>query len=431
MSSGLLMECRLARGYTLEDTPDALAYLLIKVMPDSTIQVGSLPLNISLVIDVSRSMAGEKIRYACEAAKLLVKSLRDEDLVSLITFSDEATLLVPTTEPSDKPHILSEIDGIKIQSGTRMSLGMDRSVREIQRTSSPDNVSQIILLTDGQTENQKQCRNIAIQAREKQIGITTIGIGKKYNEGLLAQIADATLGRFYHLKTPPQIVDIFQKEFDNATDSAISRVSLSLRLEHSVRLESLDRIFPSSAKLQTRSEVRGKVLTADIGAVGKDRPIIVGAQLKLPARPPGNVKVAHVSISYSIPSQEIEDITCSRDVFTEYTSDQSLCTQVDREVIGYFSQINAQKFIEQAIAETKQGNISDATRSLFEAQEITQRLGNLPLAENIKEAIKELGRSGTISENGIKTIKAGSRFTIRLDKAKVSAWDKDNVEESE
>jgi Ca-activated chloride channel family protein len=173
-------------------------------------------------------------------------------------------------------------------------------------------------------------------------------------------------------------------------------------------------------------------LTADIGAVGKDRPIIVGAQLKLPPRPPGNVKVAHVSISYSIPSQEIEDNTCSRDVFMEYTSDQSLCTQVDREVIGYFSQINAQKFIEQAIAETKQGNISDATRSLFEAQEITQRLGNLPLAENIKETIKELGRSGTISENGIKTIKAGSRFTIRLDKAKNSEWDndKDNVKES-
>ncbi len=37
MSSELSIECKLARDYTLGNVNDSLAYLLIKVIPDSTV----------------------------------------------------------------------------------------------------------------------------------------------------------------------------------------------------------------------------------------------------------------------------------------------------------------------------------------------------------------------------------------------------------
>lgn len=419
MSSDLSIECKLARDYAMENVGDTLAYLLVKLAPDASIHTETLPLNLGLIIDVSRSMKGDKIKFACESAKLLIRSLRPDDWVSVISFSDEARTIIPATQALDKASILSLIDGIRIQSGTRMFLGMDMGLREMRKAGFSNKINQVILLTDGETENEDQCRYIAERERENHVVISTLGVGKKYNELLLSQISDVSLGRFYHLSTPEQIGSILQKEVDDASVSIISEASLSLNLTQGVRLESLDRIFPGSVKLQPRSEADSRILAVDIGALKKNEPMILGVQLKLPARPAGRLKIAQLSFNYSIPSLQIEDSIENRDVFLEYTSDQSLCSKVDREVVSYFNQINAQQYVEQALTETKRGNIAGATQSLSQAQEITQRLGNLPLTEKIKEAKDELTRKGTISEDGLKTIKAGSRVTVRIDKTQL------------
>jgi Ca-activated chloride channel homolog len=415
MSSGLSIECRLARDYAMENVDDTLAYLLIKLTPNVPVQTRVLPINLNLVIDVSRSMKGDKINFAREAAKLLVSSLREDDWVSVITFSDYAKVVVPASQVTNRPLIFSLIDKIRIQNGTRMFLGMDAGVREIRKVEFVNKISRIILLTDGETEGEDQCRKIAEHERENHLVITTLGIGEKYNENLLSHISDATLGLFYHLKDPRQISDIMKKEFENASDSVITETKLSLNLGENVRLDSLDRIFPGCVRLQPRLEAGGKILVVDIGSIQREDTTILGAQLKLPSHSAGRWQIAEVSVNYKVPGLCIEDIAESSNIFVEYTGDQTLCKRVDREVTGYFNQISTQKLIEQAITETKQGNITGATRSLAQAQEITQRLGNLPLAETIKITKEELTKKGVISEEGVKTIKAGSRFTIKLD----------------
>jgi hypothetical protein len=89
---------------------------------------------------------------------------------------------------------------------------------------------------------------------------------------------------------------------------------------------------------------------------------------------------------------------------------------VDREVVAYFNQLNAQNLIEQAIRETKVGNISAATQILSQAQLITQRIGNVPLTKSIEQATQELKEKGTISSEAMKTVRAGSSQTIRIEK---------------
>jgi serpin B len=415
MSSSLAMDCKLARDYTLENAGDTLAYLLIKLTPVSSLNTSTLPINLCLVIDVSRSMKGDKITSAVEAAKTLVNSLKAEDWVSVITFSDEAKVTVSASQAGDRKRILSLIDEIRIQSSTRMFLGMEMGALEMNRAGLDDKINQMILLTDGETENGELCLEIAQREKATNLIITTLGCGKKYNENLLAQISDTTLGRFYHLNDPSQISSILQKEFRTASDSFIPAAKLSLSLEQGVRLESLDRIFPNCVRLQPASEAGGKILSCEIGAIQKESPTIMGAQLKLPSHAAGRSRVAEVSVNYDIPDLQTEDCVQNYSVTVEYTSYQELCGLVDQEVINYFNQINSQKLVEKAINETKRGDVAGATRSLTQAQEITRRLGNISLAEAIKIAKDELSQKGIISEEGLKTIKANSRFTVKID----------------
>jgi len=411
----LTIECKLARRYTMENVPDALAYLLIEAVPNVPINMRSLPLNISLVIDVSGSMKGQKIKYAVEAAKLVVTSLSEDDWVSIITFSDEAEAIVSSTKGFNKAAIFSALDRIRTLSGTRMQHGMEMGIREMRKAGFSGKANRMIILTDGETEGEEWCRTIALQEKENNVVISTLGIGEKYNEYLLDDISSATLGSFFHLKAPEQISHIFQSEIIDASAAALSNVTLSLNLFNDVTLESIDRIFPSSVRLQPRIENEGKTFAVDVGNLKKDEPAVFGTKLKLPARPAGQVTIAEVVVTYSIPSLQVEDRVETEKIIVEYTNSPELCGSVDREVIGYFNQLNAQSLIEQAVEEARAGNADAATRALTQAHAITDRLGNRPLTETIKQTVEELEQKGMLSADGVKTIKAGSRQTIRID----------------
>jgi Ca-activated chloride channel family protein len=415
----LTIECKLARRYTMENVPDALTYLLIEAVPNVPMGVRSLPLNISLVIDVSASMKGQKIKYAVEAAKLVITSLSEDDWVSIITFSDEAEAIVSSTKGFNKAATFSALDKIRTLSGTRMQHGMEMGIREMRKAGFSGKANRMIILTDGETEGEEWCRTIASQEKENNVVISTLGIGEKYNEYLLDDISSVTLGSFFHLKTPQQISDIFQSEITDASTAALSNVTLSLNLLSDVALESINRIFPSSVKLQPRIENEGNTFTEDVGNLKKDEPATFGAKLKLPARPAGQVTIAKVVVTYSIPSLHIKDKVETRAVVVEYTNSPDLCGSVDREVIGYFNQLNAQSLIEQAVEEAHAGNTDAAMRALTQAHTITERLGNRPLTETIGETIEELEQKGMLSPDGVKTIKAGSRQTVIIDETKL------------
>jgi len=153
----------------------------------------------------------------------------------------------------------------------------------------------------------------------------------------------------------------------------------------------------------------------DLGNLKKDEPAVFGAKLKLPARPSGQITIARAAITYSIPSLHIKDRVETRDIIVEYTCSPDLCGSVDREIIGYFNQLNAQNLIEQAVEEARSGKTDAAAKALAQAHAITERLGNRPLTQTIQQTIEELEQKGMLSADGVKAIKAGSRQTVILD----------------
>jgi len=214
--STVTLECRLARNYVLENVAGSLAYLLVKATPNPEVSFGSLPLNLGLVIDVSRSMKGKKIECAREASKFVVESLSPEDTVSVVIFSDDARAIVPLSEARDKDAILSAIDRIGTVSGTRMYCGIETALAEMRKGAKRGSISRMVILTDGETEGEERCLAIAEERIRGNLVISTFGIGDEYNEVLVKTIADTCLGGTYHLQMPEEMQGHFQTEVDAA-----------------------------------------------------------------------------------------------------------------------------------------------------------------------------------------------------------------------
>jgi|GEM_PF-1502024 len=416
----ITLSCKLARDYTMENEPDALAYLLIKLVPNAAIDFGSLPANLCLVIDVSGSMRGQKIKNAKQAAKYVVNALKPIDTVSVVIFSDEARAIVPAAKVIDKFPILSAIDKISIVGGTRMYHGLEVGVREIRRGATPHTINRMIVLTDGETEGEEQCLTIARQEAQNNLVITTFGIGTTYNEEFLKELSDTTLGSFYHLQTPEQISSEFARELAAISAAVISNVKLSLNLAKDVHLEELHRIYPSIARLVPELDAEGRIASVMVGNLRKDDKTVFGAQLRLPSRSAGRVRIAQVFAAYSIPSLQLEDRVERSDVIIHYTADRDLCGRADKEVISYFNQLIAQSLADEAMRQAKAGNISGATRALNQAMLFTQKIGNMPLTRNIEAAVRELKQKGTISADLMKTVRAGSGHTVKIEEEELS-----------
>ncbi len=62
-----------------------------------SVTLDRLPLNVLLVLDVSSSVAGDKLTHLIDAGRMLVRALRPGDRAALITFSQQVHVDVPLT----------------------------------------------------------------------------------------------------------------------------------------------------------------------------------------------------------------------------------------------------------------------------------------------------------------------------------------------
>jgi VWFA-related protein len=84
-----------------------------------SVSLDRVPLSMTIVLDTSTSMEGERIKDLIDAGQALVKSLRDEDEAALITFAESVRFRVPMTH--DRARLLAVLPQLVAEGYTSLN----------------------------------------------------------------------------------------------------------------------------------------------------------------------------------------------------------------------------------------------------------------------------------------------------------------------
>ena len=152
------------------------------------------PVNLSIVLDRSGSMSGERIERAKEAAIEAVSRLAPDDILSLVVYDNNADTLIPARRVGAGREIEAIIRSIRVGGSTALYAGVNQGASELRKNIEDRRyVHRIILLSDGQANQgpstPDELGRLGAALVKEGISVTTIGVGLGYNEDLMTRLA--------------------------------------------------------------------------------------------------------------------------------------------------------------------------------------------------------------------------------------------------
>ncbi len=411
-SSPLSMQPILSHS-TIKATPaEQACYVMLEISPSKDLPTSRLPLNLCLVLDKSTSMQGIRLQQVKEATRQIIDYLEPEDTLSLVVFSDKAEVLLPGQKNVDKALAKSVASTIQPSGGTEMLQGLLAGLQEIQANRSEMSVNHIILLTDGRTYgDDEECLKQAEWAGLNQISLSTMGIGADWNEDLLEKMADVSGGSSTYIDTPRRIVESFKATVRELSTIVARDVSLAIDLADNVTLHEAFQIAPHIRRL----DVNDDHLLA-LGPLGTNNRKIIILELRITNAQPDKQPLMRLNVMGDVPTQLSQQTENWTDITVNVSNDTDTDVVIPPVIITALGKLAIYKMQEKAMRDMAAGNIIAATQRL---ETMATRLLNLGETELARAALLEAGRlarTGSLSSEGRKKIRYGTRSLSILPK---------------
>lgn len=235
----------LSLGYGYAPTADNSSYaLFVHLGMSSNIRPEEFrrtPLALALVVDRSGSMWKENMGAVKTALRSLVARLTPDDEICLISFNEDAELLLPPMRVSDKAAILAAIDSLKADGGTSIEAGLTMGFAQLTALPTRPGVSKrLMLFTDalpnvGRTDS-ASFRALTERYASQGIGLTAFGVGVDFGQELVYHISQLRGGNFFYLETPEKIAKVFDKEFDYLVTPLVYDLDVTIKTPSGLKL---------------------------------------------------------------------------------------------------------------------------------------------------------------------------------------------------
>lgn len=238
--------------YQLATTQDGyVVSVLLRLSGTAPAGSARTPLNLSVVLDRSGSMAGAKLAAAREAAAFLVRRLHPDDTVSVVAYDTAVTTVAPPSTGATQADLPARIEAMEAGSSTNLSGGWLRGRELVGAGLRPGGVNRVLLLTDGLANvgitEPEQLAGLCATARAAGITTSTIGFGADYDEHLLRAMADAGGGNTWYIERPDQAVGVFEEEIEGLLTLCAQNVAVDMRPGSAVQLVANHSDYPTSA----------------------------------------------------------------------------------------------------------------------------------------------------------------------------------------
>ena len=216
-----------------------MVYALLELQaPGVTEESAPSALNVSLVLDFSTSMKGDRIETVKVTAIEIIRKLRPQDILSIVIFSDRAAVLLPAGPRSDVRKVETSIHMLNTGGGTEIYQGLKSDHYEVQKCAMSSSVNHNILLTGGHTySDEAQCLSMAKIAQEQGIGISGLGVGSEWNDAFLDQLAGSTGGSTVYIARDQDIKRFLKQKFYRLDQIYANSVSYRFNREPEVELQ--------------------------------------------------------------------------------------------------------------------------------------------------------------------------------------------------
>ena len=392
-------------------------FVLLKVIPTDTLANVRPPLALALVIDTSGSMREStggvsKLERAIEATDAILSDARlsPNDVVSLIQFDDEASAIWPLAPLGNRSGARAALKKLhNYQGGTRMAQGLTAAHRELSRIQQGGVANRVLLLTDGEAFDAKDCPPAAQQLADLNAPLITIGVGDEYNEELLRDLAEIGRGRPYHLPKIEALGEVLGGEVGSSLREVITDLRAQIQTVAGVSLDSVTRVYPDLAEMQVAAQ-GDKMRSATLGNVqsGDYTVFVLELTLSERARSEGRARLAQVQLSGATPTAQGAVESERHSIVVGFTDEMSAVETVDDEVLGYVQQRNADRMVQSALR-LASTDAKGAKQSLQGALELTKRIGNPVVTRMLQDSLDELENGGQLSSNMRKTIALETR----------------------
>jgi Ca-activated chloride channel family protein len=419
MNQPLFVNITPHREFLPADTADQRLFIMLKLRPTQEVAQSRPSTTFAFIIDTSGSMYEQveggktKIDIVIDSLYGLVRSgrLTQSDRIAIIQFDNHASTLIGLTPATDVSKLESAISRLRdFSGGTCMGRGMSQALSLLANQNMTSR--RALIFTDGETFDEPECEELALDFANNGIPITALGVGD-YNEDLLTHLSDTTGGQCFNvvensinlMGNDVAIANLPQTLFEQAQQAqqeVINNLKLNLSTVKGVELVRVTRVYPDQADFPLNQK------PYPIGvAMANDETIFI-LEFKIDSRAGSKVRIAQLGLTYDIPGQQRTGELPPQNVVVQFIPGGGNAAQVDQEVMGYVQQRNISQLVVDA-TRVAESNPQQAEQLLETAKRLTVKIGNQAMLESLNGAQSELRKTQKISAGTRKTVKMGSK----------------------
>lgn len=253
------------------------------------------PVNLTLVIDRSGSMSGEKIAHAKAAALEAVRRLSADDVFSLVIFDNRVDTLIAACRVGNGRELESRIYSIQARGGTAIYAGVTQGAAELRGNLEDRRyVHRIVLLSDGLANegpsHPEDFARLGAALLKEGISVSTIGVGLGFNEDLMTRLAQKSDGNTYFVESSRDLGRIFNAELGDVLSVMARRIVLAVEFPEGVR---------PIALVGREGSIRGQRAEVELNQLYGGQEKFALVEVEVTSRSAGaEIEVASASLTY-------------------------------------------------------------------------------------------------------------------------------------
>jgi Ca-activated chloride channel family protein len=193
---------------------------------------------------------------------------------------------------------------VSTRGSTAIHDGVMEGAREVRKSRDARRLNRVVLLSDGQANvgprNPADFARLGHELLGEGISVSTIGLGLGYNEDLMLQLARASDGNHAFANAPNDLIQIFNREFDDVLAACAQTVSIDVEVGSGVKL---------TRALSREGDVQGDRAAFKMNQIYAATEHYVLLELEVEGATPADERdLGRVHVSYTVPDTGAREV---------------------------------------------------------------------------------------------------------------------------